>query len=126
MQVVTVYDAIDLLHECKRPSDPSTIVNSEVLVLVTLKHEVILFLELHLLLINSLVFQINFPPISDFLDTFMCHLIRALKKKRSSERANKWLLKVDKTYGAAMKLMGIIYFDQEAIISRIVTDLHSD
>ena len=56
----------------------------------------------------------------------MCHLIRALKKKRSSERANKWLLKVDETYQAAMKLISIIYFDQEAIISRIVIDLNSD
>ena len=43
-QLVTVSDAVNLLQQSKRPSDRSTIVNSEVLVLVTLKHEVIIIL----------------------------------------------------------------------------------
>ena len=41
LQLVTVSDAVSLLQQFKRPSDRSTI---EVIVLVTLKHEVMIFL----------------------------------------------------------------------------------
>ncbi len=39
VQLVTVSEAVNLLQQSKRPSDHSTIVNSEVLVIIKLKHE---------------------------------------------------------------------------------------
>lgn len=41
LQLVTVTDAAMLLRQSQRPCDRSTIVNSEILVLVTLKYDVV-------------------------------------------------------------------------------------
>ncbi|EFX80305.1 hypothetical protein DAPPUDRAFT_304171 [Daphnia pulex] len=107
-KVVTVKDAVDLLQQSKRPSDRSTIVNSEVLVLVTLNHEV------------------DLPPINDFLDTFICQLIRVLKKKPALAKIKQLLLKVDEIHQVSMDFIRAIYFDQQVIIGRIVAGLRLD
>jgi hypothetical protein len=69
---------------------------------------------------------VNSPPTNDFLDTFMCQLIRVLKRKRVTEKTKRLLSKIDEIYEVSMYFIRAIYFDQEVTIDRIVAGLRLD
>ncbi|KAK4029007.1 cyclin N-terminal domain-containing protein 1 isoform X1 [Daphnia magna] len=107
-KLVTVTDAAMLLRQSQRPCDRSTIVNSEILVLVTLKYDV------------------SYPPISDYVDTFICQLILVLKRKPVTAKSAQLLAAVDEIHEISLEFIRAIYFDQQLIVRKIVAGLPTE
>lgn len=68
--------------------------------------------------------QVNYPPISDFVDIFICQLIVALKKKPVMDKSRELLSVVDEIHEASKLFVRAIYFDQQVIIRQIVAGLY--
>lgn len=130
LQLVTVADAAMLLRQCQRPCDRSTIVNSEILVLVTLKYDVVFINWVRNVYIfrnhSPNISQVNYPPISDFVDTFICQLIMVLRRKPVTAKSAQLLSSVDEIHEISLEFIRAIYFDQQLIVRRIVAGLPTE
>lgn len=127
MQVVTVKQAGLLLAEASRPFNPSTIVNSEIHVLSTLKFDVIINSYSYILSILTfiltcflLTFQVDVPPVSEFVNLLLCKLVYLLKREKTTPSSQNFLASIDKIRELSLMLVQCIYLDGSEAKERLM------
>lgn len=68
--------------------------------------------------------QVNNPPICDYVDTFICHLVMILKRKPTTQKYLLLLSVIDQIYQVSIVYLRAIYFELQELLLRMLKNLN--